>query len=102
MNIEETKRIANRRHVLPLIKTGGRWYLIETKPSLLDAGIASMIAVVADGYDFKTNFANPSQFTAVLPADPADGRPDASVIPDATRDPAVVALARKFALTGTF
>jgi hypothetical protein len=98
MKIEETRIIKSQGYSEPYIKTGGRWYLIETKPSLLDFGIATMVAVTDD---FETDFANPSGFTALLPANPGDGRPENSMLPGTTDDPAVVKLARKFMLTGS-
>lgn len=97
MTIQGTKVIKNQGYTEPFVKTGGRWYLIQTKPSMIEAGIASMIAVTGD---FSTDYENRSEFSASLAEDPEDGRLEASIIPEATNDPVVVALARKFALTG--
>jgi len=98
MDIKETKIIQRQGYSLPLVKTGGHWYLIETKQTLLDLGIASMIAQTAE---LETDFSSPAEFTAILPADPADGRPEDVVLREATSDPAIVALARKFNDTDT-
>ena len=97
MTITETIIVRQQGYARPYIKAGGRWYFIETKKSLLDDGIACMVAQTED---LLTDLDNPSTFSAIAPADPENGRPDPKVIPEATDDPEVVALARNFALTG--
>lgn len=77
----------------PFAKIDGRWYDIETKPTLLVYGIAVALPVDEAGdYDHQAVH----HFTAVVPSDPANGRPDALRLEDAVADERVAALARRF------
>lgn len=85
MTIEESV-ISNDR--LPFARFGGKWYCIETKPTLLDAGITTLSQYAGD---LVTDIFGPTGFTAVF----QEGEMS-STLRDATTDPDVLALARKF------
>ena len=79
--------------MVPLAMIDGRWHIIETKPSLIQVGVAVAIPVDETGCeDWDTQ----PRLRAVVAPDPANGRPASLALEDATDDPTVVALARRF------
>jgi hypothetical protein len=85
-------RIIDGRTV-PLARIDGHWYVIDTKPSLLNLDVAVAVPVDPMGrYDWTVE----PRMRVTIPADPMNGRPDPLSMEDATADPSVVALARKF------
>lgn len=77
----------------PYAQIDGRWHLIETKPSLVALGVATAIPVTTV---WDEDWATEPRFSTIVPADPANGRPAPLDMEDATDDPQVVALARRF------
>lgn len=76
----------------------GRIYGIETKPSLLDIGIAAMQPLNGD---FTVDDAASVEFHASLPADPEAGRLTPGNLDHFTDHRNVVALARRFYVLAT-
>lgn len=92
MNIEESI-IKNRDgQPSPFVKADGRWYYIETKPSLLALGIAIFQPLLDD---LQEDWEAIGKHTAKVSADEADGR-DGATLEDCTTDARIVALAWKF------
>jgi len=85
-------RIIDGRTV-PLALINGRWYVIDTKPSLLRLQVAVAVPIDALG---RYDWAAEPRLRVVIPADPLNGRPEPLGMEDATADPRVVALARRF------
>ena len=90
----ETARIVllDGRHTA-VIRINGRLFRIETKPSLLDLGIAAMEPL---SENLEADYSAPVEFRATLPADPEDGRMEARTLDHFTDAPGIVALAREF------
>jgi hypothetical protein len=85
-------RIIEGRTV-PLARIAGRWHVIDTKPSLLNLGVAVAIPVDEAG---KDDWASEPRLEVIIPPDPSNGRPSPLELCDATDDPMIVALARRF------
>ena len=67
--------------------------MIDTKPSMLVMGVAVAIPIDEEG---REDWDTLPRQEVIVPADPAKGRPLPVRMEDATDDPAVVALARRF------
>lgn len=93
MNIHNARIIKRDGRYAPVITVEGRTFDIQTKTSLLALGLAAMAPLDAN---FEDDYDAPVEHTAVLPADPADGRPAEQVLEHFTTDPQVVALSKKF------
>lgn len=93
--IESARIIMRDGRVAPVIRMGGRCFGIETKPSILALGIVAMHPL---SENFEDDFNAPQFFTATVPADPADGRLEPLHLDNFTTIPAIVDLARKFAV----
>lgn len=78
---------------LAVVEHSGRYYAIETKPTLLDMHIAAMRPLKAD---FADDYAAPIDFRACLSADPENGRLADETLNHFTHNPIIVALARRF------
>jgi hypothetical protein len=92
MNIEESI-IKNRDgQPSPFVKADGRWYYIETKPSLLALGIAIFQPLLDD---LQEDWEAMGKHKSYVSADEASGR-EKAILEDCTTDAGVVALAAKF------
>ena len=103
--LEDTRREQSRRAIpdaeivvrdgrhFPIFTHAGRIFAIETKPSLLDLGIAAMQPLQPD---LTEDYGAPVERLACLPADPENGRPEDRTLNHFTTHPIAVALARRF------
>jgi hypothetical protein len=72
----------------PFVMIGGRWYLVDTKPSILVAGAALCLPV---GDDWKPPAVEPvERMYGAIP----DGNGGEQFVQDFTNEPEVVAVAR--------
>lgn len=93
MKIETAKIRVRDGQPIPVIESGGRLYCIETKPTILEAGIAEVRPLLPD---LEEDWDAPVLHRAQLHADPRSGRLAPQVLDHFTDDRGVVALAKKF------
>jgi hypothetical protein len=79
--------------MVPLAKINGRWHVIDTKPSLIALDVAVAIPIDEEGRD---DWESKPRLEVIVPPDPANGRPLPVHMEDATDDPYIVGLARRF------
>lgn len=89
----DARIVIREGQTIPVVTHGGRIFAIETKPSLLDIGIAAMQPLKAD---LDEDYDAPVEFRAFLPADPENGRMEDSSMQHFTTHPNIVALARRY------
>jgi hypothetical protein len=82
-------RLINGR-TLPVARICGKWYVIQ---SVLSLGVAVAVPIDESG---REDWQSEPRLSVVIPADPASGRPNDMKMEDATDNPEVVLLARRF------
>lgn len=93
MKIERAKFARVGIEIMPFVLVGGVWYLVETKPSLIELGVATMIPVEDD---LETLADEPVEhFHAVCPSSEKWGTREHE-IRDATNNIAVWKVAKMF------